>query len=115
MPWIAGMKDYYTGFHGKRARKRIETIDAVTWAKDKLDFEADARKRKFSQRAPNEASSTARANEASPRHRPSKPCIMRTRTASSSSPARAFAKARIFSKRRNRPVAQLGIRVATMA
>ena len=42
MPWIAGMKDYYTGFHGKRARKRTEAIDAVAWAKDKLNFEADA-------------------------------------------------------------------------
>ena len=42
MPWITGMKDYYTGFHGRLARKRIEAADAVTWAKDKLNFQADA-------------------------------------------------------------------------
>ena len=42
MPWITGIDDYYGGFRGKRIRKQSEAMDAVTWAKDKLSFEADA-------------------------------------------------------------------------
>ena len=69
MAWIIDMEDYRAGFNRTAAEEQIEITDAVAWAKDKLNFEADAAQPKFSQRAPNEASSTARANGVSPRRR----------------------------------------------
>ena len=72
MAWIIDMEDYRAGFNRTATEEQIEITDAVAWAKDKLNFEADAAQPKFSQRAPNEASSTARANGANRRCAPSK-------------------------------------------
>jgi hypothetical protein len=42
MPWIIGMEDYRAGFNRTATEEQIEITDAVAWAKDKLNFEADA-------------------------------------------------------------------------
>ena len=52
MAWIIDMEDYRAGFNRTATEEQIEITDAVAWAKDKLNFEADAAQPKFSQRAP---------------------------------------------------------------
>ena len=42
MPWIIGMENYRAGFNGTGTEEQIKITDAVAWAKDQLNFEADA-------------------------------------------------------------------------
>ena len=113
MPWIIGMEDYRAGFNRTATEEQIEITDAVAWAKDKLNFEADAAqaqilaadaKRGILNCSRQWGKSTTSAIKAV-HHAYFNP------KASSSSPVRAFVKARNFSKKAEKAVAQLGIRV----
>ena len=117
MPWIIGMEDYRAGFNGTATEEQIKITDAVAWAKDQLNFEADAAqaqilaadaKRGILNCSRQWGKSTTSAIKA---------VITRTSTrkASSSWPARAYAKAQNFSKRRKRPWPSSGSVSAAMA
>ena len=113
MPRIIGMEDYRAGFNRTATEEQIEITDAVAWAKDKLNFEADAAQAQILAADAKRGILNCSRQWGKSTTSPSRPCITRTstRTASSSSPARAFVKARNFSKRAEKAVAQLGIRV----